>query len=147
MTADEMTQFLQGRIPLAAAMRAEVVSLEPARAVLRGQLAPNVNPYGVVFGGSLGTFGLLAGWVVVYRALAQAGVAAYPVVRKSECEFLMPVAGDFFAEASVDAAALREFTVRAVEGRARIRIVSTIRADGRECAVHTALFAAVAKTS
>lgn len=147
MTPVEMTEFLHRHIPVAAAMNAEAVLLKRDHALLRGQLGPNINPYGVVFGGSLATFGLLASWTLVHRALIEACVAAYPVVRRTGCEFLRPVSGEFFAEARADTAALHAFAREAASGRAEMEMRSVILANGREAAIHTALFVALNKAT
>jgi thioesterase domain-containing protein len=142
----DMTRFLHERLPVCAAMGVEVVALSPLRVTLRGQLGPNINPYGVVFGGSIATFGLVASWTLVHRALGAAKVAAYPVVSRSGCEFLRPVTEAFTAEVEADAKAMQAFVESARQGRARISLRSEITCAGRLAAVHTADFAAVRST-
>lgn len=131
MTATEYTRYLHAHIPLTAAMQLRV--LEVAADVLRiaAPLDPNRNHHGTVFGGSLATLGIVAGWALVDRWLAAAGVPARLVVQRQEADFLAPATGEVHAEArwadADPAAFLAQLQQR---GRARVEVVTELRSAG-----------------
>lgn len=132
-TAEELAAFLARELPLSSALGVEIAALDDgARAVrLRAPLAPNRNPHGTAFGGSLATLALLAGWVLVYRALAAEGLAAQLVVQHTECDYLAPARGALLASAVLDDAEWRRFaSALGDRGRARIEVAVAVESEG-----------------
>lgn len=135
-----LTQFLHRHLPSTQALQAQVRESSSRHAVVTGSLQANINPFGVVFGGSLQTFGLMAGWLVAFRALLEAGGARYPVVAASQCEFLRPAATDFVARAQATPAEIEQL----MAGRRRaIEIQSELLCEDAVVAQYRARFAAV----
>jgi thioesterase domain-containing protein len=144
-TADELAAFLARELPLSTALGVEIDALDAqARAVsLRAPLAPNRNPHGTAFGGSLATLALLAGWVLVHRALAAEEIAAQLVVQHTECDYLVPARGALQASAALDEDAWRRFTAALRDkGRARIEVAVTVESEGQQVVAFRARLAA-----
>jgi thioesterase domain-containing protein len=143
MTPLAYTGFLHAHIPLTAAMQLQVVSLAPGQLVLRAPLAPNRNHHGTAFGGSLASLGLVAGWGLVDRGLAEAGLSAQLVVQHSEAEFIAPARGELQVTAQVEDADWRTFVEDLQrQGRARVTVSSRIDSEGRTVQQTRARYAA-----
>jgi len=133
MTPDDYTEYLHRHIPLTAAVAARVRRMEPGLVEISAPLGPNTNHRGTAFGGSLSTLAILSGWVVLQQALQAEHVAARLVIQKSECDYMEPVDADFSAESRLPLEEWPRFLqTLARRGRARITVLSLIRADGRE---------------
>ncbi|NKF21143.1 YiiD C-terminal domain-containing protein [Solimonas marina] len=142
LTPESLTRFLHEQIPLCAAMALEVQSVDERRLVVHAPLAPNRNPHGTVFGGSLATLGIVAGWTLLYRALAQAGRDAALVIQHYDCDYLAPAAAAFEAEASLPddwPALLSRFDSR---GRMRCDVPVVLRSGDKHVLSGTARYVA-----
>lgn len=60
-----VTQSLYDRIPLSQAMAVSVISIAEDGIILTAPLDPNINHRNTVFGGSISTLAILAGWTFV----------------------------------------------------------------------------------
>jgi thioesterase domain-containing protein len=143
--AEQLAAFLARELPLSTALGVEIAALdEAARALsLRAPLAPNRNPHGTAFGGSLATLALLAGWVLVYRALAADGIAAQLVVQHTECDYLVPARGALLASASLDEADWQRFIAALRDkGKARIEVEVSVESEGLKVVAFRARLAA-----
>lgn len=144
MTSQELTDFLRSRIPLTAAMQLSVLRNTGRDIVLGAPLAPNVNLHDTVFGGSLVTLSIVAGWALLDQALRAEGIAAQLVVQKSECHYLLPAQADFVASASLPEGEWHAFlTALQRRGRGRIAIDVLLSSEGRDVARHKGSFVAV----
>jgi len=144
MSPEALTEYLHRNIPLTAAMQLRVLQCGDGSIELVAPLAPNRNHRDTAFGGSLATLGIVTGWALLQQSLGQEGVEARVVVQKSECEFLEPVAEEFFSAGSLPAEEWTQFlaTLRK-RGRARITIHSRLRSAGREVVRHSGTFVAI----
>lgn len=97
--ADALTRFLHEQIPLTAAMALRVLQADAQVLRVAAPLAPNRNPHGTVFGGSLATLAIVTGWTLLYRALAAEQLAASLVIQHYDCDYLLPADREFVAEA------------------------------------------------
>jgi thioesterase domain-containing protein len=134
-------------IPQVRAMQVEVVGDDDGRLRLSAPLAPNVNDKGSAFGGSLVSLMTLAGWGLVTRRLADAGLKADVYVADSQVRYLEPLEDDLRAEAWLEEgdwdAFLATFRQR---GRARCRIAACVRLPGGgEATVFSGRFVALAQ--
>jgi thioesterase domain-containing protein len=145
MSPEAFTEYLHRNIPLTAAMQLRVLRGDEHGIELAAPLAPNRNHRDTAFGGSLATLGIVAGWTLLQQGLEREGLEARIVVQKSECEFLQPVAAEFFAESRLPAEEWPRFlaTLRK-RGRARITVHSTLRSAGQEVVRHSGTFVALA---
>lgn len=124
-----MTEYLHRHIPLTAAMDLRVTKLAHGQVEITAPLAPNLNHRGTVFGGSIATLAIVAGWTALSQALRERGVSARLVIQRSECDFVAPAGAEFCAVCELPAAAsARFFTALGKRGRARITLASTLRA-------------------
>lgn len=97
--ASALTQYLHENIPLTAAMAIRVEPTEPGRLRLSAPQAPNRNPHNTVFGGSLATLAIAAGWTLLFEALQGEGLDAALVIQHFACDYRAPAAAEFSAEA------------------------------------------------
>ena len=99
--ATALTQYLHDNIPLTAAMAIRVEPTVPGRLRLSAPQAPNRNPHNTVFGGSLATLAIAAGWTLLFEALQHEGVDAALVIQHFACDYRAPAAAEFSAEAAL----------------------------------------------
>ena len=143
MTPDALTQFLHREIPLTAAMRLSVIRSEAGEIEIAAPLAPNVNLHGTAFAGSLATLGLVSGWLLLHRALEQAALPAQLVAQKNQCQFLAPAREELRGLARLpDADWLRFADALRHKGRARVEVLTEIRAGATLAVTHTGTYVA-----
>ena len=131
MTPDDYTAFLHRNMPLTEAMGLRVLDAATGRIRLSAPLTPNRNLHGTAFGGSLAALGIVAGWAVLHRGLAEANVAASLVVHRSELEYLKPATAELIADCVLPAADWPAFLATLREGRrARITVATDVSAGG-----------------
>jgi thioesterase domain-containing protein len=134
VTPRDATDYLHRHIPLTRALGAEVVVLDELVAEIRAPLAPNLNHRMTAFGGSLSTLAILSGWTVLHFALRAAGVEARLVIQRAECDFLLPVDGEFVARSELEAPARDRFVrTLARYRRARLSVSSRVRQADASC--------------
>lgn len=121
MNAAELTTYLHDVIPLSAAMQATVLEVERGRVVIGAPLAPNTNHRGTVFGGSLSTLAILAGFSVVLLGLRDEGLQHRVVIQRNEYDYLLPADGPFHATAALRDRRWQRF-LETIERRGRARI-------------------------
>jgi thioesterase domain-containing protein len=95
VSPQELEALLHERIPLTQTLGCRVISAGIEGVRLRAPLAPNVNPHGTAFAGSLSSLALLAGWAWMLVSLRAENQEAAVVVRRCEIDYLSPVTGDF----------------------------------------------------
>lgn len=144
MTPQDITAYLHAHIPMTAAIGAEVVERTPTSIIVRAPLAPNLNHRNTAFGGSLSTLGILSGWAVLNFALRDLALPARLVIQKSDCDFIEPVANEFFAETHLPEPDWTRFVkMLRKHGRARIVAETLIRCDGTEAVTHRGTYVAL----
>lgn len=143
MTPEAFTEYLHREIPLTAAMSVRVIRSEQGEVEISAPLAPNKNLHGTAFAGSLATLGLISGWVVLDRALHGADVKAHLVAQKNECIFHAPAAQELRAVARIPTEEWNNFlNALHSKGRARISVITEIRAGTTLVVTHTGTYAA-----
>lgn len=143
MTPETLTEFLHREVPLTAAMDIRVLRSEAGEVEIAAPLAPNRNLHGTAFAGSLATLGLISGWTVLNRALADAELKAHLVAQKNECVFHAPATQELRAIARLPAQEWLRFTATLQhKGRARLDVITEIRAGGILAVTHTGTYAA-----
>jgi thioesterase domain-containing protein len=137
---------LDHEIPLTAALGLRVEEAGPEFVRLALPLGPNHNHKQTAFGGSLYSAAVLAGWGLLWCALKDRGVEAQVVIVGSAERFLKPVAGDFTAEAALDAAVLDQaLKLYARRGLARVDLDSVVFSGGEACVAFQGTYGLVAK--
>ena len=141
-SAAALDAFLHEQIPLTAAMSLRVLHADGERLRIAAPLQPNRNPHGTVFGGSLATLGIVAGWTLLHRLLQAHAPDAALVIQHYDCDYLAPADREFVAEAHLPddwprfIAALRE------KGRARCEVQVQLSCDERVVLTAKARYAA-----
>jgi thioesterase domain-containing protein len=143
MTPDAFTEYLHREIPLTAAMGVRLLRSAPGEVEIAAPLAPNLNFHGTAFAGSLATLGLISGWVALDRALHGTELKAHLVAQKSECIFHAPATQELRAIARLPAEEWAQFIAALRhKRRARIGVVTEIRAGDTLAVTHTGTYAA-----
>lgn len=143
MSPEAFTEFLHGEIPLTAAMQVRVLRMAAGEVEISAPLLPNRNVHGTAFAGSLATLGLISGWVVLDRALLDAGFEAHLVAQKNKCDFHAPATQELRAVARVPAEEWARFIAALSSKRlARINVVTEIHAGSTMVVTHTGTYAA-----
>lgn len=132
MSPSGLEQYLHEQIPLSKAMRVSVVSMDADSLVLRAPLAPNINHFDTVFGGSASALAILAAWSLLHVRLHTEGIAARLVIQRNTMEYDRPLSGDFTARAFLDQAADWPKFVRTLarRGKARVPVAAVLEHAG-----------------
>jgi len=119
---------LHQQIPLTRAVGIEVVRYSGSSLVLRAPLAPNVNHEQTVFGGSLYSVAVLAGWGLMVLVLEDQQLDGHIVIQHSEIAYLHPVECDFEACSTLpDPEELDQFLKMVTrKGKGRLRLQTLI---------------------
>jgi thioesterase domain-containing protein len=128
----ELEAYLHEHIPLSKAMQVSIVEASPERVVLGAPLAPNINHRETVFGGSASAVAILACWSLLLVRMRGAGVDARLVIQRNTTTYLLPIAGEFSASATLaspEAWAVFERTL-ARKRRARISMSAVLEYQG-----------------
>ena len=139
------TRYLRDNIPMAGAMEVSVVSYDGEKGVLQAPFVPNINHRHTIFGGSIATLGILAGWFVLHEKMAGEKIRARLVIQKSEIDYLPPGKGVFEAECRLDLDAYHSFLkVLNHKGKSRLQLNVDIRAGQQIIARHRGVYVALA---
>lgn len=139
------TRYLRDNIPLTGAMEVSVVYYDGERGVLHAPFAPNINHRHTIFGGSIATLGILAGWFVLHEKMVVEKVAARLVIQKSAVDYLLPGKGGFEAECRLDQDAYLSFLrVLKSKGKSRLPLSADIRSEQQIIARHHGVYVALA---
>ena len=140
------TRYLHDNIPLSRAMEVSVSHYDGLKAVLRAPFPPNINHRHTIFGGSIATLGILAGWFVLHEKMAGEKVAARLVIQRSEVDYLLPGSSAFESECSLAPEAFHSFlNVLRRKGKSRLALCSTIRSEQHIIARHNGVYVALAR--
>lgn len=138
-----LTAFLHEQIPLTAAMQLQVQACGEGRLRLSAPLPPNRNPHGTVFGGSLATLGIVAGWTLLHVELAQCGLQPSLVIQHYDCDYLAPAAANFTAEAQLPEDWPRFVEALQAGRRARLDVAVRLTCEDRAVLAARARYAAL----
>jgi thioesterase domain-containing protein len=139
VTPAELEAYLHTHIPITAGMGVTVVSVADEGIRLAAPLAPNINHRQTVFGGSLATLAILAGWSLVHVRLRILDVSARIVIQRETVEYTEPATTDFtaFCPAPDPAHWNRFVTLLARRGKARLTLSATVESGGVIAATFT----------
>jgi thioesterase domain-containing protein len=133
MKPSELEAYLQGHIPLAAAMQVSVREVAPDGVTLEAPLAPNINHRDTVFGGSASAVAILAAWSLVHTRLLSEGIAARLVIQSNTMDYDQPICGAFRARSALAELDLWPRFTRTLArmGRARLRVTAVLESEGQ----------------
>lgn len=140
----ELHNYLYQAIPITKSLGLRV--LDAGRRVRLGApLGPNINHKQTVFGGSLYSVAVLAGWSWVWMRLQEEKLEAHIVISGSEMDYQNPVTSDFTATCEgIDAEAWdRALTIFERHGKARVTLPVLVEAGGEEKALLLGDFAII----
>jgi len=140
-----MTTYLHEHIPITAHFAVQVTAFDDSSIRLRAPLAANINHRDTVFGGSLSSIGILAGWSIIHFTLTEIGLPSRIVIQKSSTDFTAPGDADFDAIAALpDEKQWDRFcNMLRKKGRARITIPSSVIIGDQLIAGHEGIFVAI----
>lgn len=132
MEPEQLERYLHEHIPISAAMRVTVISIQPDEVVLGAPLAPNINHRETVFGGSASALATLAAWSLVHVRLRTAGVTARLVIQHNTVDYERALTADFTARAVLAAPADWPVFLRTLvrRGRARVGVDAVLEQRG-----------------
>lgn len=145
MTPSALEAYLHENLPQTEAMGVRVVSAGVDGVTLEAPFEPNRNHRGTLFGGSLASVAIAAGWSVVMLGLRQESLHARTVIQRAQIEYFAP-GKDFFqaVAAAPDPVAWQVFCrTFARRGRARLNLSVNVTAGGIRIAALTAAFVAL----
>jgi thioesterase domain-containing protein len=140
--ADALTHYLHDNIPLSEAMALRVEPSAPGSLRMSAPHTPNRNPHGTVFGGSLATLAIAAGWTLLFDALEGEGLHVALVIQHFECDYLAPSAAEFVAEAALPDTWPAFVEQLCTRKRSRLTLPVRLSCEGREVLVASAVYAA-----
>jgi thioesterase domain-containing protein len=142
---EALERYLRANIPLSAAMQLHVLAIDAEGVRLGAPLAPNVNHFGTVFGGSAAALATLSGWSLLHVHLCDLPFPTRIVVQRSSIDYLAPMPGDFEACCATPPEEAWERFHRALErrGRARMALHGELRAEGARAATFHGVYDAV----
>lgn len=147
MTPSALDEYLHTHIPITRAMGVRTLFASAERVELTAPLEPNINVHGTAFGGSGATLALLAAWSVLHLRLEAEAIANRLVIQRSTTDYLLPIAGDLTAVATLDGGDLKNFLATiARRGRARLSVSSELMFEGKVAGRLTGDFVAIAET-
>lgn len=115
----ELTELLQGGIPLAEFMQIQVDRYDGDELRLSAPLEPNRNHKGTGFGGSLAAMATVTGWCFIQLKLREAGVNAELVIYRSDMRYRRPITGRLVSRCRAPAQAELERFHRDLDERRR----------------------------
>lgn len=127
-TLARINQQIETAIPLARAAGIRVAAGPRQMLTAHAPFAANGNPHGSVFGGSLYTAALVAGYAQTVYLLDAAGLEAAVVIGSARADYRRPLHGDIAACVEPIEAAARERLITATRrhGRGRIDLTITV---------------------
>ena len=129
-TIDELEDVL-AKIPLARAMQIRIAEYSAGRLRLAAPAKPNLNHFGIAFGGAIECLGTLAGWGLLWLELDDPRLRI--VIQRAETSLRKPLDGDLAAIIERPGVPDWEPFRRQLERRGRARLDLTARiGDGEQ---------------
>jgi thioesterase domain-containing protein len=122
VTHQEVEAYLHEHIPISKDMEVAVAHASPEEVLLRAPLAPNINHRSTVFGGSISTLAILAGWTLVHLKLQLLPFRSRLVIQSNNINYLLPIEDDFAARCLAPAPRDWERFVVALTKRKKARL-------------------------
>jgi thioesterase domain-containing protein len=141
-----LERYLNTHIPISADLGIGVADLADWGVRLTAPLEPNINHRSTVFGGSIYSLAVLAGWSLLHERQQRLGYDDRVVVQRSEVEYLHAADGDIEAICPLPPPErwVRFDRVRERSGRARIKLGVEVHARGRIVALMRGVYVAFA---
>lgn len=136
--------YLNENIPITQELGVTVQSFNGYSITIKAPLVPNINHRETVFGGSLVSVAILAGWTILHLKMQKNDIKARLVIQHSTMSFLEPVDDDFIAECSLDLDMWEKFkNMLSKKGKSRITLLSRIWKNDILAGEHHGIYVAI----
>lgn len=99
---DVITRYAHGHIPITKHMGITVLAVDDVQISLLTPYAPNINHRETVFGGSISSVGILAGWALLWAKLQTENLQSRLVIQASSTNFIRPATDAIVASCQCD---------------------------------------------
>jgi thioesterase domain-containing protein len=141
---DVITQYAHEHIPITKHMGITVLAVDDEQISLLAPYAPNINHRETIFGGSISSLGILAGWALLWAKLQVEETPNRLVIQASSTEFIKPATDAIVACCQCDRAHwLTFYTTLKRHGKARITLNAETRCGDIVVATHTGQYVAM----
>lgn len=132
-----LERLLHHDIPLTRAMQLQVLSWQAHELRMRLPLQANSNHHNTMFGGSLYSAAVLAGWGWLHLRLQEAGIDGGVVIKDAQISYLLPVNADALACCAAPEAAVWDKFIATYQRRgvARLPLDTQLLTSAGEVAV------------
>ncbi|MBC7971843.1 MAG: YiiD C-terminal domain-containing protein [Verrucomicrobia bacterium] len=144
MEPDVITQYAHEHIPITKHMGISVLAVDDVQISLLAPYAPNINHRETIFGGSISSLGILAGWALLWAKLQVEKTPNRLVIQSSSTNFLKPASEAVVAHCQCDRAHwLTFYTTLQRHGKARITLNVETRCGETIVATHVGQYVAI----
>ncbi|HEY9656068.1 MAG TPA: YiiD C-terminal domain-containing protein [Crinalium sp.] len=139
-----ITQYAHEHIPITRHMGMTVLAVDDGRISLLAPYAPNINHRETIFGGSISSLGILAGWALLWAKLQMEETPKRLVIQSSSTNFIKPATEAIVAYCQCDRASwLTFYTTLQRHGKARITLAVESRCGETIVATHVGQYVAM----
>ncbi len=139
-----ITQYAHEHIPITRHMGMTVLAVDDVQISLLAPYAPNINHRETIFGGSIASLGILAGWALLWAKLQREETPNRLVIQSSSTNFIKPATDAIVACCQCDRARwLKFYTTLQRHGKARITLNAETRCGETIVATHTGQYVAM----
>ncbi len=144
MEPDVITQYAHEHIPITKHMGIKVLTVDDEQISLLAPYAPNINHRETLFGGSIASVGILAGWALLWAKLQTENVPTRLVIQSSSTDFIKPATDAIVAYCQCDRDRWHTFysTLQRC-GKARITLSVETRCSDIVIATHIGQYVAI----
>jgi len=125
----ELERLLHHEVPLSRTIGMKVHGYDGDRLELRALLEPNINIYGVAFGGSIYTLCALSGWGLLVMGLQEKGLDPRIMITAGEIEYTKPVMQTIHAASSFSSVQNFADFIDACRNKSRARIKVPVQVE------------------
>ena len=144
VTPDVITQYAHEHIPITKHMGITVLAVDDEQITLLAPYTPNINHRETIFGGSISSLGILAGWALLWAKLQAEATPNRLVIQASSTDFLNPATDAIAAYCQCDRARwLTFYTTLQRRGKARITLSVESRCGDTIVATHIGQYVAI----
>jgi thioesterase domain-containing protein len=139
-----ITQYVHEHIPITKHMGMTVLAVDDVQISLLAPYAPNINHRETIFGGSISSLGILAGWALLWAKLQMEEMPNRLVIQSSSTNFIKPATDAIVACCQCDRASwLTFYTTLKRYGKARMTLSVESRCGNTIVATHTGQYVAL----
>ena len=139
-----ITQYAHEHIPITKQMGMTVLTVDDEQISVLAPYAPNINHRETIFGGSISSLGILAGWALLWAKLQAETVPNRLVIQSSSTDFIKPATDAIVAVCHCDRAHwLTFYNTLQRHGKARITLPVATHCGETLVATHSGQYVAI----